>query len=82
MSGEDNDDFWFHAKSFGWGWAFPARWQGWAAFVTYAALLFGVRFMNSIPAYRTPYVIGITVLLVVIIVWKGERPLRWRWGRD
>ena len=79
---EQKPTFWFYVKSFGWGWAFPARWQGWAVFATYAALLFCVRQIISAPAYRIPYVIGVTVLLILIVAWKGERPLRWRWGRD
>jgi len=78
----DKNKFWFYAKSFGWGWSFPARWQGWAIFAAYAVLLFGIRFLSSTPEYRMPYVIGITVLLVLVVVWKGERPLRWRWGGD
>ena len=79
---EQKPIFWFYAKSFGWGWAFPARWQEWAVFATYAALLFGVRQIIVTTGYRMPYVIGVTVLLILIVIWKDERPLRWRWGKN
>jgi hypothetical protein len=64
------------------GLGIPCQVAGVAVFATYAALLFGVRQIISTPAYRPPYVIGVTVMLILIVVWKGERPLRWRWGKD
>jgi len=79
---DEKTNFWFYAKNYGWGWSFPARWQGWLVFAVYAALLFSVRSIIANPEYRIPYIIGVTALLVLIIVWKGERPLRWRWGGD
>lgn len=77
---DQSNDFWFYAKSFGWGWGLPAKWQGWVVFVLYAALLFGGRFVFLTPRYLSVFVIGITVLLVAVVAWKGEKPLKWRWG--
>ena len=28
------------------------------------------------------YLLIVTVLLVIVLAWKGERPLRWRWGGE
>jgi hypothetical protein len=79
---EDNRDFWFHAKRFGWGWWLPATWQGWMVFAVYAALVLGVLLFVSISHYRVASMIIITILLVIVVIVKGERPLRWRWGKE
>jgi len=57
---------------------FSRQLAGVAVFATDSALLFGVQFLDFARA-STPYVIGVTTLLVIVVAWKGERPLRWRW---
>jgi hypothetical protein len=83
MSDEDTS-FWFPVKTYGWGWGLPVRWQGWVVLVAYAALLFfGIPYLvaeRDVVAFLL-YVVGITVLLIVVIVAKGERPAAWRWGK-
>ncbi len=72
--------YWFEAKRYGWGWTWPATWQGWAVVLVYAVLFVGG--MLYVPGeYRVIYVLAITAVLVAVAVWKGERPVRWRWGR-
>jgi len=78
---EQKDNYWFYVKRFGWGWGLPARWQGWVVFAAYAASLFGSRYFFHTFRYRLVFIIAITVLLIAIVAWKGERPLKWRWGR-
>lgn len=79
---ESANSFWFYAKSYGWGWFLPARWQGWVTYAAYTAILLGGRNVISASRDRTIFTITVTTLLVAIIIWKGERPLRWRWDGD
>jgi len=75
--------YWFSAKTYGWGWGFPNRWQGWVVFLGYFALLLGGASLidpKTSPAGYIAYAILLTVALVAICWWKGEPP-RWRWGR-
>lgn len=73
---------WFAAKSYGWGWALPLRWQGWVALVAYLAglLLSGVTLAakNRTAAFLLAAFV-LSGLLLAICWWKGERP-SWRWG--
>ncbi len=73
---------WFFAKTFGWGWSFPARWQGWAVFV--GCVLAAVGGAPMAKAHRAGYILYVSAVFVVLLTfccWKGERP-RWSWGRD
>jgi hypothetical protein len=78
-----DQQFWFRVKSHGWGWGLPARWQGWAVLVAYYLLVFVgiVRFTadNSVRSLLI-YLVAITLLLMIVVAWKGERPVKWRWG--
>ena len=78
----DEKAFWFPVKLYGYGWGLPVRWQGWVALATYFALLFaGIFYFREPSLSAIAYVSGLTAVLIVIIVRKGERPLRWRWGK-
>lgn len=72
---------WFRAKRYGYGWGLPARWQGWAVFLGYLAVLGGSG-VTLLPE-RHPAFLIVTMVLSVVLVgvcfWKGETP-RWRWG--
>lgn len=81
----DQPNFWFPAKRYGWGWGLPVRWQGWLVFAAYLALLYAGTY------YFKPrrdvlsllvYLVVLTAVLVAVVALKGERPLRWRWGKD
>jgi drug/metabolite transporter (DMT)-like permease len=63
----------------------PARSQGWVVLFGYLGLVYaGIYFF--IPSRNggalAGYLIALTALLIVIVAWKGERPLRWRWGGE
>jgi hypothetical protein len=77
--------FWFAAKRYGYGWGLPVRWEGWVVFAAYVALLYaGIRYIFE-PASKLGlgiYIAVLTAVLVAIVFIKGERPLRWRWGKD
>lgn len=77
--------FWFAAKRYGYGWGLPVRWEGWVVFIGYLALLYlGMNYFFG-PESRLGlglYIAGLTAALIAIVFIKGERPLRWRWGKD
>lgn len=75
--------FWFGVKRFGYGWGLPVRWQGWVALAAYFVLLLGGFYYfeprgNDLGLFV--YFVVLSAAMVVLIVLKGERPLRWRWG--
>ena len=75
-------EYWFPAKSYGWGWGVPSTWQGWVVLGAFAALLFGASVL--FPPHSAPLAFGLSVFvlgaaLVSICYAKGEPP-RWRWG--
>ena len=73
--------FWFHAKSFGFGWGLPASWQGWIVFVIYLVLAIGTaRFAPS--DIKLPVIFILTFMFIIVVVFTGERPAKWRWGKD
>ena len=76
--------FWFPAKAYGWGWGLPVRWQGWFVLCSYFALQYiGIKHFRAQRDFQSLLIfLGIaTVLLIAIIVIKGERPAGWRWGK-
>lgn len=74
------DEFWFPAKQYGWGWGPPVTWQGWLVLAVYLVLV-----VTSLLALRQSnrlVVVGVLTLALIGVCWvKGERP-RWRWGRE
>ena len=79
----DENDIWFPAKKYGWGWGPPCRWQGWVVSAVWLALLcLGGIFLapRSIGLYVL-YAVALGIALLIVLFLKGERP-RWRWGKD
>jgi hypothetical protein len=74
--------YWFPAKTYGWGWGLPSRWEGWLVLVGYLALL-ALCIKMFLPHQNLPgFIITVHVLsglLIAICWWKGEPP-KWRWG--
>jgi hypothetical protein len=76
------DKAWFPAKTYGYGWGVPKKWQGWLVMLGYVGALFaGTPIIRYHPACFIGYVVGMSVLLFAICRWKGEAP-RSRWGSD
>ncbi len=76
------DQAWFYAKSYGWGWGLPARWQGWIVLAGFFAgmITVGVCFVpTKHPVAFALGVLGLGTALLVICWRKGEAP-KWRWG--
>ena len=71
---------WFPAKTYGWGWGPPVCWQGWVVMAIYVGLLVaGARWLTPEKPALVIYVIGLSVALIAVCWWKGEKP-GWRWG--
>ena len=76
----NENPYWFAAKSYGIGWALPVTWQGWVTVIVYAALLVAALLTVSDGATKLVCVTTLTIALIAVIAWKGERPVMWRWG--
>jgi len=84
MADDKNDRYWFAAKQYGWGWSYPVTWQGWLVVAVYFVLLFGgVSFLRAQPSPWPVriWVVVVSIVLVAIVIAKGERPVKWRWRR-
>jgi hypothetical protein len=75
---QEQNKTWFRAKTYGWGWGLPVRWQGWVMLGLYLVLL-PIGAANIGPNWRIPYVAVLTAVLIFICWLKGEKP-SWRWG--
>jgi hypothetical protein len=74
--------YWFRAKTYGWGWGLPLRWQGWAVLVVFVVLLVLGRVLfppGAKSVLYALYVAGLSAAVVGICYLKGEPP-KWRWG--
>jgi uncharacterized membrane protein YccC len=76
------DKAWFRAKTYGWGWGLPSRWEGWAVLFGFvAAMIAGTPLAARNSALFICYCGAWGAVLIAICFWKGEKP-RWRWGDD
>lgn len=76
------DKAWFPAKTHGWGWGIPVRWQGWLVLAGYVvALAAGSPLLRVSALGFVGYSFALSAILVAICSWKGEKP-GWRWGDD
>lgn len=87
---EQKKKLWFVARKYGYGWT-PATWEGWLVLGLYLAAIWGAyvcRYTkdsalseDAIILYRfLPQVLGLTLMLFIICILKGEKP-GWRWGK-
>lgn len=84
MEKPQTPDYWFPAKTYGWGWGPPRTWQGWAVLAAYAALLVLGFVIFPPPGQTTAFLVltGVASALLVAICWLKGEPPRWRWGGD
>jgi hypothetical protein len=75
------NEYWFPAKRYGWGWGPPTRWQGWLVLGIYAlcAATAGIVFASHRPLAFVACLVLLTLVLFVVCRLKGEKP-GWRWG--
>lgn len=79
---QEERQYWFPAKRYGWGWGIPNCWQGWMVLTGFVGLLvvgsFALPPDRNLWAYLG-YVVVLSGLLIGVCWLKGEPP-RWRWG--
>ena len=78
---KDDQQYWFPAKRYGWGWGLPTRWQGWTVLTVWILAFFGgiQEFGPAHPVMRAAFIGVMLVILFLICYLKGEPP-RWRRG--
>lgn len=79
---EKDREVWFPAKTYGWGWGMPVKWQGWVVIAVYTILLVAGFFLFPPTTNEAGFLIYQFLLAggLVAVCWlKGEEP-RWRWG--
>jgi len=78
------NEFWFPAKTYGYGWGQPRCWQGWLAMAIYFVAL-AANALANLPGQHTKRFVITAALLtlgLVFVAWlKGEKP-HWRWSKD
>jgi len=79
----EREDYWFPAKTLGFGWGLPRRWQGWLVLACYALALAAAFW--RVPPQAHPLAFGVcvcvaTALLIAVCALKGEPP-GWGWKR-
>lgn len=76
--------YWFRRKRYGWGWV-PSSWEGWVTmfvFVLAVVIVFSNIGSNEAAIGVLRSIIAIIILTLALIgvcFWKGEKP-RWQWG--
>jgi uncharacterized membrane protein YhaH (DUF805 family) len=83
MNNQTEQEYWFPAKTYGWGWGVPTRWQGWLVLLMFVVALIAIStfFPPATNVLAFSALVGIaSSILVLICLYKGEPP-RWRWGK-
>ena len=77
------EQYWFRANSYGWGWGLPLKWQGWLVLTLYTAGIAAANIYFSPAVSPTKFTLAISVLsgLLVAVCWKTGEPPSWRWGK-
>lgn len=76
------NEAWFPAKTYGYGWGMPQRWQGWVVLFGFVAVLIsGTGLIKIHPLYFVGYSLAWALVMSAICWWKGEAP-RWQWGPE
>lgn len=75
-------EYWFPAKTYGWGWGPPRTWQGWIVLAAYAGLLLAGFVLFPPQQAMTAFILHTTVIsaLLLAVCWLKGEPPRWRWG--
>ncbi|WP_269790726.1 hypothetical protein [Stenotrophomonas sp. Iso1] len=73
-------DYWFPAKTQGWGWGLPITWQGWLIYaIAFVLLVAGFFIFPPATSYVRFLIYNWSVVLLVLVVcWIKGEPLRLR----
>jgi hypothetical protein len=74
-------NYWFRAKGYGWGWGLPGTWQGRGVLILWlTSFILGGRYLVPRNLYaHLAFSVAMVGLLLSICYKKGEPP-RWRFG--
>jgi hypothetical protein len=79
-------EYWFPAKTHGWGWGPPTAWQGWAVIAVYVALICVSIVLSKVYHLFTQgqhlVVAAFLTLGLILVCWLKGEPPRWRWGNN
>lgn len=80
---KSSKNYWFPAKTHGWGWGPPTAWQGWLVLVLYAAGMVALALLFDLDTQIAEFLVGVAVLTVALLAvcWLKGEPPAWRWGR-
>ena len=80
----EEQEYWFPAKKYGWGWGLPVTWQGWASLIIYLVLVVCAARVFPPSVYPSAYVISILVLsgILIYVCWLKGEPIDGNWGGD
>ena len=73
------EDAWFPTKKYGYGWGLPKKKEGWILLISYLALMASSQIISLNPVWLFASTLILTLLFVLVVYIKGEKP-RWRWG--
>lgn len=71
----DDKEYWFPAKSVGWGWGVPCSWQGWTVFFLFILAMFLLPLIFDPGEKLVPFIVSVVIatsVLLVICYIKGE----------
>jgi hypothetical protein len=78
---ERENQYWFPAKRYGWGWGPPTMWQGWVVLIVWFTAI-AIAALLLMPSHLVAF-LGFNLLMIVLLLLicyaKGEPPA-WRWG--
>ncbi len=68
-----HSEYWFPAKTYGYGWGLPVAWQGWVALILVLVFVIGGA-RSHLPENLKLAVIFIPLVLFIWLCWfKGEK---------
>jgi hypothetical protein len=76
------DQYWFRAKRYGWGWGRPLTWEGWTVLAGYLALVLAPLAMGESGAGLSVAAAVIGAPLLLLVCYRKGEPPKWRWGGD
>ena len=78
--------YWFPAKTYGWGWGPPTAWQGWAVIAAYVVLIclniILTKFYHLFTRQQHVVLAVFLTLGLMLVCWLKGEPPRWRWGKN
>lgn len=71
-----HDDYWFPAKTYGYGWGLPVAWQGWVALVLVLVFVVGAARSHLSENVKLVVIFAPLILFIWLCWFKGEKRSR------